>query len=221
MINGCGTPASGASGNVHVSCARSPGRWSASQTNSTLRRAPSRSGCETLITSPTPATEATRPARSTRYESSAKPRSRWCAEQAREWIVGLDDRDLSMFALGLYAGEGAKTGGTVAMANTNPTYLLVFITWLRRAFEIDESRLRVHLYLHEGLDLPAAVRYWSELLEIPPEQFTKPYRAVADASIRRSKHVYGCPSVRYASTPLKRRVMALIEALVSGFVNPG
>ena len=144
-----------------------------------------------------------------------------CAEQAREWIVGLDDRDLSMFALGLYAGEGAKTGGTVAMANTNPTYLLVFITWLRRAFEIDESRLRVHLYLHEGLDLPAAVRYWSELLEIPPEQFTKPYRAVADASIRRSKHVYGCPSVRYASTPLKRRVMALIEALVSGFVNPG
>jgi hypothetical protein len=144
-----------------------------------------------------------------------------CADQAREWVGALNDRDLSMFALGLYAGEGAKTGGTVAMANTNPAYLLLFVTWLRRVFDIDESRLRVHLYLHEGLDLAAAFEYWSDLLGIPPGQFTKTYRAVADASIRRSKHVYGCPSVRYASTPLKRRVMALIEAVVSDVVNPG
>ncbi len=143
------------------------------------------------------------------------------AEVARDWIGDLSDRDLSMFALGLYAGEGAKTGGTVAMANTNPAYLLAFITWLRRAFEIDESRLRVHLYLHQGLDLDAAVIYWSELLSIPTAQFTKPSRAVADPSIRRSKHVHGCPAVRYANTSVKRRVMALIEALTSELANPG
>jgi transcriptional regulator with XRE-family HTH domain len=144
-----------------------------------------------------------------------------CAEEAREWIAGLSERDLSMFVLGLYAGEGAKTGGTLAMANTNPRYLLIFVTWLRRTFDVDESRLRVHLYLHEGLDLDAAVAFWSDLLGIPPEQFTKPYRAAADPSIRRAKHVYGCPAVRYASTSVKRRVMALIEALASNFAIPG
>ncbi|MGZ6927725.1 MAG: hypothetical protein ACXVJF_13480 [Acidimicrobiia bacterium] len=31
-----------------------------------------------------------------------------------------------------------------------------FCAWLRRYFEIDESRLRVRVYLHEGLDLEAA-----------------------------------------------------------------
>ena len=144
-----------------------------------------------------------------------------CAEAAACWVLGMTERELTMFALGLYAGEGDKTGGGVGMANTNPVYLLVFLTWLRRTFDIDESRLRVVLYLHEGLDLDAATAFWSETLGVSPEQFTKPYRAVADGSIRHSKHINGCPKVRYADTTIKRRVLAMIEAVTSSIADPG
>jgi hypothetical protein len=99
-----------------------------------------------------------------------------CAEAAACWVEGMTERELTMFALGLYAGEGDKTGGDVAMANTNPLYLGVFLTSFPRTFEIDEARLRVVLYLHEGLDLDAATEFWSQTLNIPREQFTKPYR---------------------------------------------
>ena len=141
--------------------------------------------------------------------------------EAETWVGQLSDRERTMFALGLYAGEGDKTGGEVAMANTNPLYLRVFLTWLRGNFDIDESRLRVVLYLHDGLDLDAAVAFWSQALHIPASQFTKPYRAVPDASIRQTKHVYGCPSVRYASSHLLRRVMAMIEAVTLRIADPG
>ena len=57
--------------------------------------------------------------------------------------------------------------------------ILFFCCWLRRFFEIDESRLRVRLYPHEGLDLAATIAYWSALTGIPPSQFGKPDRAVA------------------------------------------
>ncbi len=57
---------------------------------------------------------------------------------------------------------------------------------------VDESRLRVRLYLHEGLDLEAANRAWSNVTGIPIDQFGKPYRAVPDPSIRTAKHIYGC-----------------------------
>jgi hypothetical protein len=40
---------------------------------------------------------------------------------------------------------------------------------LRRFFVVDESRLRVHLYLHEGLDLDAANAFWSDVTSIPIE----------------------------------------------------
>jgi transcriptional regulator with XRE-family HTH domain len=144
-----------------------------------------------------------------------------CRSEAKEWAHDLSDRDLEMFVLGLYAGEGSKTAGEVAMANTNPQYLKLFLLWLRARFDIDEDRLRCVLYLHEGLDLDAATEFWSETLHVPVEQFTKPYRAVADSSIRSRKHITGCATARYASTLIHRRVMAMIEAISCRFADPG
>lgn len=91
----------------------------------------------------------------------------------------------------------------------------LFCAWLRRFFAIDESRLRVRLYLHEGLDLNAAVNFWSELTGIPLEQFGKPYRAVPDPSIRRSKHPLGCPNACYSCSRTHRAIMGLVRALLS------
>jgi hypothetical protein len=132
---------------------------------------------------------------------------------ARAKVGELSDRDLFMVGLALYAGEGAKTGSAVRFANTDPRLVVLFLRWLRRFFVIDESRLRVALYLHDGLDLEAANAYWSGLCGIPLSQFTKPYRAVADSSRRRAKHPFGCPSVRYADVRIYRNVMAGVDAL--------
>jgi transcriptional regulator with XRE-family HTH domain len=78
-------------------------------------------------------------------------------------IDRLSDRDLLIAGTALYAGEGSKRDGTVGFANTNASLVAFFCAWLRRFFRVDESRLRVCLYLHEGLDLDAAVRFWSQV----------------------------------------------------------
>jgi hypothetical protein len=93
--------------------------------------------------------------------------------------------------------------------------------WLRRFFTVDESRLRVRLYLHEGLDLDATVAFWSALTGIPPSQFGKPYRAVPDPTIRHAKHVHGCVTVSYSCSATHRSIMGLISALLSGTALPG
>ena len=135
--------------------------------------------------------------------------------EGRARIGRLDERDVLLVGLALYAGEGAKTDGGVKFANSDPRMILCFITWLRMCFDIDERRLRLRLYLHEGLDLEAANAFWSRLTGIPLSQFTKPYRAVPDPSIRRSKHPMGCPSVSYACSRTHRLVMGMIDALLS------
>jgi len=140
-----------------------------------------------------------------------------CRAEAAEWGSAFSNRELAMFCLGLYAGEGAKTDGRVSMANTNPLLVRALLAWLRAEFDIDESRL----YLHEGLDLRAAVTHWSAELGIPEAQFTRPYRAVADASVRSTKHRFGCVTVAYSDALVHRRVMARIEAITSRFDIPG
>jgi hypothetical protein len=123
--------------------------------------------------------------------------------------------------IALYAGEGSKTEGAVRFANTDPTMVRFFCAWLRRFFDVDESRLRVRVYLHQGLDLDAAQRYWSEVTAVPLDQFRKPYRAVADPTIRRNKHEFGCVYVDYSCTTTHRRIMGLVRALLSSNAFPG
>jgi len=133
----------------------------------------------------------------------------------RTTIGRLSDRDLLIAGAALYAGEGGKTSGSVRFANTDPRMIAAFLRWLRAFFDVDESRLRMRMYLHEGLDLDAAERFWSDLTGIPVEQFGKPYRATPDLSIRTTKHVMGCPCVQYSCTRTHRAIMGLVDALLS------
>lgn len=140
-----------------------------------------------------------------------------CRTDAAAWVGAMSHRDLSMFALGLYAGEGSKSDGSVIFANTNPDLVRAFLSWLRQQFSVDDHRLRVRLYLHEDLGLAAAIRFWSAVTGVPPAQFTKPYRAAADESHRTNRHEHGCVSVVYHDAFVHRSVMAMISAITSRF----
>ena len=131
--------------------------------------------------------------------------------------------DEAFFAAGiaLDAGEGGKTDGAVTFANCDPLMIAYFCRWLRRFFAVDESRLRVRLYVHVGLDLEAAETFWSQLAQIPRSQFGKAYRAVADPSIRRNKHQHGLARIDYSCSRTHREVMGLVRALLSSEVLPG
>ena len=138
-----------------------------------------------------------------------------CQSEAIALIGEVSDRDRLMYALALYAGEGAKGDDKIVFANSDPDLIRVFLGWFRQQFEPEESRLRMRLYLHEDLDLDRALAFWSDVTKIPVSQFQKPYRAEADHTLRGNRHVYGCVGVQYCSTLLHRRVMGMIAAVTS------
>ena len=142
-------------------------------------------------------------------------------EEGRVRIGRLSEREFLVAGVALYAGEGAKGDGRLRFVNSDPRMVMFFCAWLRHFYEIDESRLRLALYLHQGLDLAAAMAYWSALTGIPETQFTKPYRAVPDPSIRHAKHVHGCVAVGYSCSATHRSVMGLVRALLSDGAIPG
>lgn len=135
--------------------------------------------------------------------------------QAVEALGTLSNQAFLAAGAALYAGEGSKSDGKVNLTNTNPELVSFFCAWLRRFFDVDESRLRVTLYLHEGLDLDAAEHFWSGVTGIPRTQFLKAYRAAPNPSIRSTKHPMGCASVRYNCSHTHRAVMGLVRALLS------
>lgn len=142
-------------------------------------------------------------------------------EWGREQIGVLSEAAFLAAGVALYAGEGSKGGGEVVFANTDPEMVSFFCAWLRRFFEIDEVRLRVRVYLHEGLDMDAAQESWSAVTGIPLDQFRRGYRAEADPTIRKNKHENGCVYVRYCCSKTHRQIMGLQRALLSLAAIPG
>ncbi len=146
-------------------------------------------------------------------------------EEMNQWgadrIGVLSDDAFLAAGVALYASEGAKTEGSVKFANSDPQMMAFFCAWFRRFFEIDEARLRVSVYLHQGLDLDAAQTHWSVLTSVPRSQFHKGYRAVPDPSIRTTKHEFGCCYFIYSCTRTHRQIMGLQRALLSSGAIPG
>jgi hypothetical protein len=133
----------------------------------------------------------------------------------------LSEQEFLVAGVALYAGEGAKGDGAVNFANTDARMIRYFCAWLRRFFDVDESRLRVRVYLHEGLDLEAAETFWSATTGVPRAQFRAAHRAVRDPSIRRNKHEHGCAYVYYCCSKTHRQIMGLVRALLSSTCIPG
>jgi hypothetical protein len=156
------------------------------------------------------------------FERRRAERGETDRKEAERLLGEMTDRDLFIAGIALYAGEGSKRIGSVSFPNSDPRMIALFLAFLRRFFCIDESRLRVSIYLHEGLDLEAATKFWSEVMAIAPSQFRKPYRAKADPTIRKAKHPMGCPRVRYSCTQTHRTIMGLVAALLTSQVSiPG
>jgi hypothetical protein len=142
-----------------------------------------------------------------------------CDREGIARIGKLSDDAFLAAGAALYAGEGAK--GQLLFANTNAAMVAFFCRWLRRYFTIDESRLRIRVYLHAGLDLDAAEAFWSKTTGIPRAQFRAPYRAKPDPTIRRNKHEHGCVYVGYWCSRTHREVMGLVRALLTSGAIPG
>jgi hypothetical protein len=170
----------------------------------------------------TPSTRRYGPQRRTHPAHTAKLRQIEELDRLGIQRIGtLGEHAFLVAGVALYAGEGAKGDGVVKFANTDARMIAFFCAWLRRVFVIDESRLRVHVYLHEGLDLEAADRHWARVTGVPRTQFRTPYRAVADPTMRKTKHEFGCAYVSYACTITHRTIMGLARALLSSQPIPG
>ncbi len=95
-------------------------------------------------------------------------------KEARIEIGNVSRRDVFMFGLGLYLGEGAKTQTTLNIANADPRLLRAAIAWFKSmGAETHQFSARVHLYPDN--DIPECISFWSKSLGIPIQQFQKTY----------------------------------------------
>lgn len=130
-------------------------------------------------------------------------------EMSRE-IGSFSNRDLFIAGLFLYWGEGTKAArDTVAFTNTDPNMLKFFIKWMKN-FGIPEEKMRVKLHLYQDMDINEKIKFWSDELKIPKENFRKPYIKPSKYSSLTYKNSFGqgtC-SIVYGNAELHNKIIA-------------
>jgi len=122
------------------------------------------------------------------------------------------EKKLTVAALMLYHGEGAKTGSTVDFANSDPRPIKLFADFLLKVCQINKDRLKLYLYCFENQNVQILIRFWSRLLKVRKQNFTKPYIKKIE-TVSKRKMLYGVIHVRYSDKRLLNQIIKLYSNL--------
>lgn len=142
--------------------------------------------------------------------------------QALHDIGAFTKRDLFMFGLGLYLGEGSKAQEQVQLVNADPDTIRIGVEWLKHFCLVPDENLRLIVHGYPDTDVAISERFWSDVSGIPLAQFSKAIidRRTSKISQNAGKLPYGTAHVRVVALGrtscgvlLHRRIMGWLETV--------
>jgi len=126
--------------------------------------------------------------------------------------IRFDKENARLFSGILFGCEGSKYPASkgVMLANSDPGLILAFANLMRIAFDLDESKWRVHLQIHSDQNHAKLVKYWSSLLRIPARLFFKP--TITSPKGKKHRNVYyGTCTLKYYDYKIQLKLIGIFE----------
>ncbi len=144
-------------------------------------------------------------------------------EEGKRETQRISKKELFFAGVALYWAEGFKKDNQVGFANSDPTMINFFITWLQVCCDISKNRLRMRLGVNEQYKekIDQIELFWSHALEISRNQFQKAFiqKVQWKKLYDHPEDYHGVLRIRVSkSTDLLRKIHGWIEGLrVSDF----
>ncbi len=116
----------------------------------------------------------------------------------------------------LYGCEGVKrSDGRVVFVNSDPELIGYFISLLRKAFTIDESKFRILMHLHGYHNEKKQKAFWSKITAISENQFSRTFWKSEGKKNKREGY-QGCISLRYNDKSVQTELVMVYRKLLAG-----
>lgn len=116
--------------------------------------------------------------------------------------------DARLLVAFLFWAEGEKTDQNVTFINSDPKMVQVFLKLFRTYFDLDDSKFRALVHIHEYHSESKIIDFWTDVTDIPREQFQKTYKK-KNTGIRKKENYKGSISIRYYDAQIARKLFAL------------
>ncbi len=128
------------------------------------------------------------------------------------------ENDLKITGIMLYWGEGAKTSGSVKLANSDPGMVKVFLLFLRNICGAEEKRIKMIIHMYPDQDRIFLQKFWSSVTGIGPENFYKPQILAGKKGTYKKKSIYGTATIYYGDKKLLKQLLKWIDEYKNGFL---
>ncbi len=120
----------------------------------------------------------------------------------------------------LYWAEGTKSDKAgLRFVNTDPVLAKLYISLLRSAYSLDESRIRIRIHLHYYHRHHKAIAFWSKLLDVPSSQFGKIYVKKRSVLKRFRKNFQGICFINYFDSAVRRELLSLGQQIAQKYTK--
>lgn len=120
-------------------------------------------------------------------------------QEAVRDVGALTQRDVFMFGLGLYLGEGNKTNDIVRIVNSDSRVICLGMAWFK-TMGISRRNFAITLYLYPDSNIEECIKFWSLKTGIPRSQFLK-----VQIDWRKNKKTYKLGKLPYGTAQLAVR----------------
>lgn len=119
-----------------------------------------------------------------------------------------------LFGAALYWAEGKKTKH-FTITNSDPCFILFMIRWFKKIFGVVPQNLKARLNIYPQQNELQLKQFWSQLIDIPLENFGKSYVKPINKSYKKNNLYYGTIEVRVSKgTDMRHKVFGWIKAVL-------
>ncbi len=136
-------------------------------------------------------------------------------QKEKKKLLPLTEKQLYLAGLFLYWGEGTKAlKASVSLNNTDPAVIKFYLYWLVKIIGINKTEIRANLHLYSDMNIGKEIKYWSEILNIAPIQFMKPYiKKSTRSGLDQKGFSHGTCGLTVSNVLLKEKIMMGIRAI--------
>jgi len=129
-------------------------------------------------------------------------------QSAKKEISSLVNNPLFLAGLMLYWAEGDKSDRIehVKFNNSDPKMIRLMMSWFKKICKVPDEKFRIELHIHELHCRKNIEKYWSQVTQVPLNQFNKTQVKPTSLRQRKNKLYDGTCAIRVSSRDLFRRI---------------
>jgi len=152
--------------------------------------------------------------RSSQRERRKREIAKIIGEAKKEIQLPLSLETYQLLGAVLYWAEGKKTKH-FAITNSDPHFVIFMVRWFKKIFGVNPQDLKAQLNIYPQQNELELKKFWSQLTDIPLENFGKSFVKPPNKGYKKNNLYYGTIEVRVPKgTDMRHRVFGWVKTVL-------